>query len=90
MQTRVRRYYAAVAVGGALLGQWGLSSLLSGDVTVVGVLLSVSGPGMVLATAYEVATSDDRSENVPEDRTVWVTVGFATVGVLGLLLETVA
>ncbi len=90
MQTRALLCYASFAVGGALLGHWGLSSVLSEGVTVFGVLQSVSGPGMVLATAYEVVTSDDLSEDGPDGRTVWTAVGFATVGILGLLLETVA
>lgn len=90
METSARLYYAAIVVGGALLARWGLSELLSGDITVFGVLLAVGGVGMVLATVHEVATSEDLSATVPDDRTLWFTVGCATVGVLGLLLETVA
>jgi len=90
METRALLYYASIAVGGALMGWWGVSGLRSGDGAVFGVLFTVSGSGTVLAAAYEVVASDDRSENVPDDRTVRVVAGFALLGVLGLLLETVA
>lgn len=72
-------YYASVAACGATLGLTGLSSVASGSVTAVSVLLSVGGLGMTGAAAYEVFLTRDPTESVPGDRTVWFTVAMAVI-----------
>jgi hypothetical protein len=74
-------YYASVALCGATLGAAGLSSAVSGSVTVVSVLLSVGGLGMTATAVYETLLSPDPSESVPGDRTVWLTVAMAVLAV---------
>lgn len=76
-------YYLSIAVCGGTLGIVGLSELVSGEVTLVSVLFTVSGVGVVLGTIYEGALSDDPAESVPGSRQVWFTTTCAVLVIVG-------
>jgi hypothetical protein len=80
--TKVRLYYTSVAVCGAILGWMGVSTIISGSIALVPVLLSIGGIGMVSGVAYEVLISSKPTDTVPDDRVVWFTVAMAVVGAI--------
>lgn len=80
--TKIRLYYASIAVCGAILGVMGLSSVVSGGIALVPVLLSIGGIGMIAGIVYEVFISSTTIDTVPDDRLVWFTVAMAVVGVI--------
>ncbi|MCU4926463.1 hypothetical protein OB905_10780 [Halobacteria archaeon AArc-dxtr1] len=75
-------YYASLAACGAILGGMGLSSVVSGSLALVPVLLSIGGIGMIAGVVYEVFISSQSIETVPDDRVVWFTVAMAIIGVI--------
>lgn len=79
---RTRLYYASLAACGAILGGMGLSSVVSGSVALVPVLLSIGGIGMIAGVVYEVFISSNSTDTIPDDRLVWFTVAMAVVGVI--------
>ena len=80
--TKARLYYASLAVCGAILGGMGLSSVVSGSIALVPVLLSIGGIGMIAGVVYEVFISSPSTDTGPDDRLVWFTVAMAVVGVI--------
>ena len=79
---KTRLYYAALAVCGAIIGGMGLSSVVSGNIALVSVLLSIGGIGMIAGVVYEVFFSSHSIDTTPDDRLVWFTVAMAVVGVI--------
>ncbi|GAB6878776.1 hypothetical protein JCM17823_10500 [Halorubrum gandharaense] len=65
---RTRLYYASIVVGGAILGGMGLSSVASGNMALVPVLLSIGGIGMIAGVVYEVFISSNSTDTIPDDR----------------------
>jgi hypothetical protein len=80
--TKMKLYYTSLAVCGAILGGTGLSSVVSGSTTLVPVLLSIGGIGMVAGVVYEAFISSDSTDTVPDERLVWFTTAMAVVGVI--------
>jgi len=80
--TKTHLYYTSLAVCGAILGWMGLSSVVSGSIALVPVLLSIGGIGMVAGVAYEVLISSNPTDTIPDDRVVWFTIAMAVVSVI--------
>lgn len=80
--TKARLYYASLAVCGAILGGMGLSSVVSGSIALVPVLLSIGGIGMITGVVYEVFISSNSIDTVPDGKLVWFTIAMAVVGVI--------
>jgi hypothetical protein len=75
-------YHGSVTVCGGILGFRGLSSVISGELALVPVLLTVGGTGMVLGEVYAVVVSPDSSDSVPNNRIVWSTVVLTLIAVI--------
>lgn len=80
-------YYASLIACGGILGFVGLDGVLSGNVTLVSALLSISGVGMVVGAVSELVGPSD---SLPDDRIVWSTVALALVAVLAGIWSVVA
>jgi hypothetical protein len=80
-------YHLSVAICGGLIGVLGVSGSLSGNVTVVSVLLAIGGTGMALGAVYETFLSGDPTETVPDDWLVWFTISMAVIVVVAGLLS---
>jgi hypothetical protein len=75
-------YHGSITVCGGILGFISLSSVISGEVTLIPILLSIGGIGMVLGAVYEIFISSNSSDSVPDDRIVWSTVGLTLIAVI--------
>jgi hypothetical protein len=81
--TTTRLYYSSVAICGGSLGVMGLSSVSSGTVALVPVLLLIGGVGLFAGAIYEGFITSPSTETLPDDRVVWFTVAMAVIVVLG-------
>ncbi|WP_230458824.1 hypothetical protein [Haloarcula sp. K1] len=75
-------YHGSMTVCGGILGFSGLASVISGEVSLAPVLLSIGGTGMVFGAVYEVVLSSNPSDSIPDDRIVWSTVVLALIAVI--------
>lgn len=82
MMYKVRLYYISLAVCGAILGTMGLSSVVSGSVALIPVLLLTGGIGMIVGVVYEVFISSNSIDTIPDDRLVWYIISMAVIGVV--------
>lgn len=78
-------YFGPMAVCGGILGIMGLSSVVSGKTSLVPILLSIGGIGMVLGAVYEAFISSSSSDSIPDDRMVWFTAMMALIAVLAAI-----
>ncbi|MGQ3411817.1 hypothetical protein ACT4ML_06090 [Natrinema sp. LN54] len=81
------RYHASMAVTGSVLGLTGLSTLVSGNVTIPAAGLSIGGIGMVLSAIYERYVSDDPA--VPDGRVIHLMTLGAVLALLGGVISLV-
>jgi len=79
---KVHLYYISLAICGAILGIMGLSSVVSGDIALIPVLLSIGGIGMIVGVVYEVFMSSNSIDTVHDDRLVWFVISMAVIGVV--------
>ena len=83
-------YHGSMTVCGGILGFRGLTSVISGEVSLVPILLSISGIGMVFSTVYEAVLSSNSSDSIPEDRIVWSTVVLTLIAVIAGIWSVIA
>jgi hypothetical protein len=74
-------YYGSLVVCGGLLGVMGLSGVVSGEVSLVSTLLSIGGIGLMSSAVYELTTSSNLSDQIPDDRILWLTVVLTLIAV---------
>jgi hypothetical protein len=74
-------YFGSLVVCGGLLGLMGLSSVVSGDMSLVTILLSISGIGLLFSAVYEITISSNSSDRIPDDRILWSTVVLTLIAV---------
>jgi len=83
-------YHGSMTVCGGILGFRGLTSVISGEVSLVPILLSIGGIGMIFSAVYEVALSSNSSDSIPDDRIVWSTVMLTLIAVIAGIWSVVA
>jgi hypothetical protein len=83
-------YHGSMTVCGGILGFMGLSSVISGEVTLIPILLSIGGVGMVFGAAYEIFISSNSPDSVPDDPIVWSTVVLTLVAVIAGIWSVIA
>jgi len=83
-------YHSSITVCGGILGFRGLTSVISGEVSLVPILLSISGIGMVFSTVYEAVLSSNSSDSIPEDRIVWSTVVLTLIAIIAGIWSVIA
>jgi hypothetical protein len=83
-------YHSSIAVCGGILGFSGLTSVISGEASLVPILLSISGIGMVFSAVYEAVFSSNSSDSIPEDRIVWSTVVLTLIAVIAGIWSVIA
>ena len=83
-------YHGSMTVCGGILGYWGLNSVISGEVSLVPILLSIGGIGMVFGAVYETVLSSNSSDSIPDDRIVWSTVVLALIAVIAGIWSVIA
>jgi len=83
-------YHGSMTVCGGILGFRGLTSVISGEVSLAPVLLSIGGIGMVFGAVYEAVLSSNPSDSIPDDRIVWSTVVLALIAVIAGIWSVVA
>jgi hypothetical protein len=74
-------YFGSLVVCGGILGLMGLSSVVSGDMSLVTILLSISGIGLLFSAVYEITISSNSSHRIPDDRILWSTVVLTLIAV---------
>lgn len=74
-------YYGSLVVCGGLLGAMGLSGVVSGEVSLVSTLLSIGGIGLMSSAVYELTTPSNLSDQIPDDRILWLTVVLTLIAV---------
>jgi hypothetical protein len=75
-------YHGSMTVCGGILGFRGLTSVISGEVSLVPILLSIGGIGMVFSAVYETVLSPNSPDSIPDDRIVWSTVVLTLIAVI--------
>jgi hypothetical protein len=75
-------YHGSMTVCGGILGVRGLNSVISGEVSLVPILLSIGGLGIVFSAVYETVLSSNSADSIPDDRIVWVTVVLTLIAVV--------
>lgn len=75
-------YYAFLTVYGGVAAVLGLDMLVSGGLSITGVLLAVSGCGVLGSVIYQTVSPSGSFAAVPDDRTVWFMTAMALLTVL--------
>lgn len=83
-------YHGSITVCGGILGFRGLNSVISGEVSLVPIPLSISGIGMVFSAVYEAVLSSNSSDSIPDDRIVWSTVVLTLIVVIAGIWSVIA
>ena len=74
-------YFGSLVVCGGILGFVGLSGVVSGDISLVSTLSSIGGIGLMSSAVYELTTSSNLSDQIPDDRILWLTVVLTLIAV---------
>jgi glutamate synthase domain-containing protein 3 len=83
-------YLASMVVCGGVIGEMGLSMVLSSGVVNLGPFMAVGGLGMAGAAIYRAGSSKNTDEYVPDDRIVWFTTAMAAVATVSGLWSLLA
>ena len=83
-------YHGSMTVCGGILGFRGLNSVISGEVSLVPILLSIGGTGMVFSAVYEAVLSSNSSDSIPDDQIVWSTVMLTLIAVMAGIWSVIA
>jgi hypothetical protein len=83
-------YHGSITVCGGILGFRGLNSVISGEVSLVAILLSISGIAMVFSAVSEAVLSSNSSDSIPDDRIVWSTVVLTLIAVIAGIWSVIA
>ncbi|ERG93740.1 hypothetical protein [Haloquadratum walsbyi] len=83
-------YHGSITVCGGILGFRGLNSVISGEVSLVPILLSISGIAMVFSAVSEAVLSSNSSGSIPDDRIVWSTVVLTLIAVIAGMWSVIA